>query len=297
MIHKTAERIASEVLRLLGRPRFFEISPGAPSAQNAFNNRCAPTAAPPHQPADRPDRRPATPQDAAAPHRSCSTPPPTSPPTARQTAAETDISNWDGTDICTLRLHHGGAQSRLLEPGRPYLDGIAFTIVSNRSTAILAFVAGEFDMTWPFVLTVPLLKDIKNQAPQTICELRTQNGTTNLLVNRDKPPFDNADLRRAMALTLDRKSFIDILSDGQAKIGGAMLPPPEGLWGMPPEMLSTIPGYDPEVQKNRGAAREIMKKLGYGADKRLALKVSTRNINSFRDPAVILIDQLKEIYI
>jgi peptide/nickel transport system substrate-binding protein len=40
-----------------------------------------------------------------------------------------------------------------------------------------------------------------------------------------------------------------------------------------------------------------MRKLGYGADKRLALNVSTRNINSFRDPAVILIDQLKEIYI
>jgi peptide/nickel transport system substrate-binding protein len=96
---------------------------------------------------------------------------------------------------------------------------------------------------------------------------------------------------------LDRKSFIDILSDGQAKIGGAMLPPPEGLWGMPPGLLNTIPGYDPDVQKNRRAAQEIMHKLGYDADKRLALKVATRNINSFRDPAVILIDQLKEIYI
>ena len=30
-----------------------------------------------------------------------------------------------------------------------------------------------------------------------------------------------------------------------------MLPPPEGLWGMPPEMLQTLPGYDPDVQKNR----------------------------------------------
>src|SRR5437870_9340294 len=183
------------------------------------------------------------------------------------------------------------------KPGRPYLDGIEYRIVPNRSTAILAFVVGEFDVTWPFILTVSLLKDIKNQVPQAICELRTNNGTTNLLVNRDAPPFDNADLRRAMALTLDRKSFIDILSDGQAKIGGAMLPPPEGLWGLPPELLATVPGYDPDIQKNRAAAREIMQRLGYGADKRLPLKVATRNINSFRDPAVILIDQLKEIYI
>ena len=45
-----------------------------------------------------------------------------------------------------------------------------------------------------------------------------------------------------MALTLDRKAFIDILSGGQGDIGGAMLPPPEGLWGMPPERLQSIAG-------------------------------------------------------
>ena len=29
------------------------------------------------------------------------------------------------------------------KPGRPYLDGIEYTIISNRSTAILAFIAGN----------------------------------------------------------------------------------------------------------------------------------------------------------
>ena len=38
-------------------------------------------------------------------------------------------------------------------------------------------------------------------------------------------------------------------------------------------------------------------KLGYAADKPLKIKVSTRNIAVYRDPAVILIDQLKEVYI
>src|SRR5947207_8103009 len=40
-----------------------------------------------------------------------------------------------------------------------------------------------------------------------------------------------------------------------------------------------------------------MKNLGYGPGKRLELTISTRNVPSFRDPAVILIDQLKEIYV
>jgi ABC-type transport system substrate-binding protein len=42
---------------------------------------------------------------------------------------------------------------------------IEYTIIPNRSTALLAFEAGKFDMTWPFVVTVPLLKDVKSQAP------------------------------------------------------------------------------------------------------------------------------------
>jgi peptide/nickel transport system substrate-binding protein len=180
---------------------------------------------------------------------------------------------------------------------RPYLDGIDFTIISNRSTAILAFVAGKFDMTFPTEVTIPLLKDVKTQAPQAICELKPTNVNTNLIVNRETPPFDNPEIRHAMAMTIDRKAFVDILFEGQADIGGAMLPPPEGIWGMPPEMLQTIPGYGPDVQKSRAAARKIMEQLGYGPEKRLKVKVSTRNIPIYRDPAVILIDQLKEIYI
>ncbi|MBV8777917.1 MAG: peptide ABC transporter substrate-binding protein [Alphaproteobacteria bacterium] len=183
------------------------------------------------------------------------------------------------------------------KPGRPYLDGIEYDIVPNRSTAILGFIAGQFDMTWPYSVTPPLVRDINQQAPSALCVTATNNGTTNLLLNRDKPPFDNADLRKALALAIDRKSFIDIMTEGQAKIGAAMLPPPEGLWGMPDEMLQTIPGYDPDAQKNRAQAREIMQKLGYGPDKKLRLTVSTRNVATFRDPAVILIDQLKEVYV
>jgi peptide/nickel transport system substrate-binding protein len=180
---------------------------------------------------------------------------------------------------------------------RPYLDGIEFTIIPNRSTAVLAFIAGRFDMTFPGEVTVPLRRDINSQAPQAICELKPTNVSINLIVNRAVAPFNNADLRRAMALTLDRKAFIDILAEGHGDIGASMLPPPEGVWGMPPELLKSIPGYDPDVQRNRAEARQIMEKLGYGTDKRLAVKVSTRNISIYRDPAVILIDQLKDIYI
>src|SRR5215467_1811126 len=152
-------------------------------------------------------------------------------------------------------------------------------------------------MTFPYSLEVPLLKDVKHQMPDAICDLVPIGISRILIVNRDAPPFDNPDLRQAMALSLDRHAFIDIITDGQGDIGGAMQPPPEGLWGMPPVMLKTVPGYDPDVQSNRALARQLMTKLGYGPANRAKIKVSVRDLPFLRDPAVILIDQLKEVYI
>jgi peptide/nickel transport system substrate-binding protein len=181
--------------------------------------------------------------------------------------------------------------------GLPHLDGIEFTIIPNRSTAILAFVAGKFDMTFPTEVSIPLLKDLKTQAPNAVCVVAPINVATNIIVNSSSPPFDNLDIRRALALALDRKAFISILFEGQADVGGSMQPAPEGLWAMPKEMMETIPGYGPDINANREGARKLMQKAGYGPDKHLQIKVSTRNIPIYRDPAVILIDQLKSIYI
>jgi ABC-type transport system substrate-binding protein len=50
----------------------------------------------------------------------------------------------------------------------------------------------------------PLMKDVKSQVPAAVCELPQGSVSVNLIFNRDVPPFDNADLRRAMALSLDR---------------------------------------------------------------------------------------------
>jgi len=183
------------------------------------------------------------------------------------------------------------------KPGRPYLDGVEYTIIRDPSTATLAFIVGKFDMTFPYELTVPQFDDVRSQVPQAICELSPGAVNRHLLINRDTPPFNNPDLRRAMALSIDRKAFVDILSQGQGEIGGILQPPPGGLWGMPADQIAQLPGYDPDVVKNREQARQIMQKLGYGPDNRLKIKVTTREWSIYRDPAVLLIDQLKHVFI
>ena len=183
------------------------------------------------------------------------------------------------------------------KPGRPYLDGIEWTIIPDRATENLAFIAGKFDMTFPYEVTTQMMRDVATQAPSAVCEMTPTMIQIGLLVNRDKPPFDDPDIRRAMQLTIDRQAFLDIIAEGKGEINGAMQAPPAGQWGLPPETLQTLPGYGSDIEKSRAEARALMQKHGYGPDHRLAVKVSTRNIAQYRDPAVILIDQLKQIYI
>jgi peptide/nickel transport system substrate-binding protein len=182
------------------------------------------------------------------------------------------------------------------KPGRPYLDGIEYILSGNRSDPLPALATGKVDMTFPYDVTVAQLKHVESQAPGVICELKPINGRVNLLVD-GAPPFDDPVLRRAIQLSLDRRAFIDILSEGHNDIGGVLQPPPEGIWGMPPELLQTLPGYGPDVQKNRDEARGLMRSLGYGPENRLSVAVSASKSALHRDPAAILIDQLKEIWI
>jgi len=77
-------------------------------------------------------------------------------------------------------------------------------------------------------------------------------------------------LGRAMALALDRQAFSDILYEGKANFGGAMLPGPEGRWSLPPEELAKLPGYGADVAQNQEEARKIMASLAAGAPPELS---------------------------
>src|SRR5438874_1317420 len=139
---------------------------------------------------------------------------------------------------------------------RPYLDGIDWTIIKNQATGQLAFLSGQFDITSPYFFQVPLINDTQKQDPQAICKLVPSNVNRNVMINRAAPPFNNPELRRAVALTIDRRAFIDTLTQGKGDVGGALLPPPEGIWGRPPGKGRHLPGSDPDVEKSRAAGRE-----------------------------------------
>jgi peptide/nickel transport system substrate-binding protein len=61
--------------------------------------------------------------------------------------------------------------------------------------------------------------------------------------------------------------------------------------------VASLPGYGPDTARNIAEAQAIMQKLGYSEARPLAIKIQTRNLATYREPAVIIADQLKKIYI
>ena len=101
-----------------------------------------------------------------------------------------------------------------------------------------------------------------------------------------------------MALALDRKAFIDILSGGKANISGVDAAAAGGRLGHAAGGAARRCPATPPTSRRAGPRRaRSWRSLGYSETKPLKIKVSTRNIAVYRDPAVILIDQLKKIHI
>ena len=128
---------------------------------------------------------------------------------------------------------------------------------------MLAFIAGKFDMTFPTDVTVPLLKDIKKRCAEGAMHACGRPGVS---YQPDHQPRRSrrSTIRgsaRALALTLDRKAFIDILSEGQehdrrrdAAAAGRRL----GRGRRDAE--DDLPGYGDDREEPREKARALMKR-------------------------------------
>ncbi|MBI4083264.1 MAG: ABC transporter substrate-binding protein [Candidatus Lambdaproteobacteria bacterium] len=180
---------------------------------------------------------------------------------------------------------------------RPYLDGIHMAIIASRATRIANLIAGQADMEVPYLVIEPIKKQLQEKVPQMQFQLNSNNVSGNLIFNTKKPPFNDARLRTAVSLAMDRRALVKGLYDNVAIVGGgALLPAPNGAWGMTDEQMAQVPGMGDGVA-NKERARTIMRELGYGPDKRLQVKLSSRNLITYTDPAAWVISELKQVFV
>ncbi|MBI4083050.1 MAG: ABC transporter substrate-binding protein [Candidatus Lambdaproteobacteria bacterium] len=178
--------------------------------------------------------------------------------------------------------------------GRPYLDAIQFLIIKNRATQTAAMLANQAEIAGPGNTPRTIYESLRDANVGIAFIESITNTTSNIIVNFKKPPFNDARLRKAVSLAMDRDGLIRSVYKGGAVKGGALIPAPYGLWGLTPEQLARLPGYgDPE--KNKAEARKILAELGYNEQNPLRLKVSTPNRPLYQDPAVWVLGELKAV--
>lgn len=177
--------------------------------------------------------------------------------------------------------------------GKPYLDGYRAIFIRNTAARVNALQAGE------------VLVEFRGHSPADRDKLKKALGDKILVhespwicslvvtFNTQKKPFDDARVRRALTLAIDRWQGAEALSKiALVRHVGGLLRPGYEL-ATPPAELTGLPGYGKDIAKARAEAKKLLADAGV---KNLKFKFLNRNVPMPYTPVgVFVIDQWRQI--
>lgn len=171
------------------------------------------------------------------------------------------------------------------EADRVKLDGITYYVIGDESARLAALRTGEIDISTMSASNVPIAEKDAN--------LKVLSYQSNQYVavgcNMSTPALQDKRVRQAITYATDREALINIVFAGKA-MACSIVPPSLGHWSVP---LDQIDVYHTDVAK----AKALMEEAGYSKSNRLSLKVAAGLLDAIRQSAVVLQQQLSEIYI
>ncbi len=178
------------------------------------------------------------------------------------------------------------------EKGKPYLDGYRAIFISG-APMVNALAAGE--VMAEFRGHSPADRDRLVKALGDKAVVKESPWVCSLVVNFNtlKKPFDDARVRKALSLAVDRWGGAEALSRiALVRHVGGLLRPGYELAASEQELLK-MPGFSRDIAAARAEAKQLLKEAG---QENLIFKLTNRNVAMPYTPVgIFLIDQWRQI--
>ena len=145
----------------------------------------------------------------------------------------------------------------------PYLDGAKYFMIKDLSARAKSVRSGRTDVE--FRGLPPSEVDAMKMQMGDKITVRTPKAMIHwgVIINSDHKPFDDARVRKALTLAIDRYAMANVLRplSGLETVGGMIHPDAE--WALPPEDLQKLPGFGRDHAANVKEAKRLLAEAGY----------------------------------
>lgn len=136
------------------------------------------------------------------------------------------------------------------EKGLPKLDGVTLRIIPESAARMAAIESGAVDIVWS--MPYEAVDKFKNHA-----SVRTDGVSTptwdGVILNNDRPPFNDVRVRQALALTIDKSAIVELALFGQGDPTFSPIPPSHPYFNKSPKF------NPPDIAK----AKKLLADAGY----------------------------------
>ena len=167
------------------------------------------------------------------------------------------------------------------------IDTVNFIPTEDRSTAMKRLEVGELDTNDD--IPTEQLADLRAKFGDQV-RIGPYLGTYYYVFKIDKAPWDNAKLRHAVSMAIDRDYLADKVWSNTMLPAYGFVPP--GISGY--ETKLTEYAEKPQLDRE-DEAKKILAELGYGPDKPLKMEIRYNTSENHKNTAVAIQEQLKPL--